>query len=146
MKTKIKIFIISVLLFSCSKENNKNKIIDINNTSADENLNIAIIKGDTIEYAKYYKEYSINGHHKEFLYYAILMAEKNNYSQAYFDIATILEVFNYENPNNEFLGNYELYCVLKAYELGNEQAKQAIEKLYIKSKKPVPNSSSILCK
>jgi len=147
MKLCLNILIVSFLFYSCNKIKDKSiKEFDLNNIELNNKINIAISNNDTIGYLKCYKDFSINGYHKEFLYYATIMAEKNNYSQAYFDIATILEVYNFENPNSEFLSNYQIYCVLKSYELGNNQAKQAVEKLFIKNGKPIPNSNSVLCK
>lgn len=59
---------------------------DFNNRTLREDLNKAIYENDTLAYNRACKKYATNGRYKEFLYYAILMAEKNNYRDAYWDI------------------------------------------------------------
>lgn len=122
-------------------EDNK---FDFNDKKLYENLKKAIDKGDTHAYDVASKKYMINGRQKEFLYYAILMAEKNNYIQAYTDISTILGIYNYENPSDtNFISRYKLYNLLKAYEMGDDGAKQSVDQLYTDKGKKIPKSSSV---
>ncbi|WP_370899701.1 hypothetical protein [Chryseobacterium gossypii] len=124
----------------------KDDKFDFNDKKLYENLKKAINEGDTLAYNIAAKQYIINGRQKEFLYYAILMAEKNNYIQAYSDISTILGIYNYENPSDmEFVSKYKLYCLLKAYEMGDDGAKQSVNYIYTEKGKKIPKSSSIYC-
>ncbi|MFP3577782.1 hypothetical protein, partial [Brevibacillus sp. SIMBA_040] len=88
---------------------------------------------DTLAYIRSYKAYTTNGKSKEFLYYAIIMAEKNNYGRAYYDISRILALrtddplvtkYNYSSK----FGNYSF---LKSYELGDDFAKDDVKDFYI---------------
>lgn len=147
------------LLFSCTKsdkKNNNNKknvenkrnatdinSLNISDPKLEEELNKMIIDNDTITYKKYYKKYVTSGHSKEFLYYAILMAEKNNYKEAYRDITNILD-FTLEDPL-AYNSQYASYCLLKAYEMGDEGAKSSVSYIYTEKGKKIPMSSSIYC-
>lgn len=124
----------------------KDDKFDFNDKTLYENLQKAINEGDTHAYNIASKKYMINGRQKEFLYYAILMAEKNNYLQAYSDISTILGIYNYENPSDEkFISKYKLYNLLKAYEMGDDAAKQSVKQIYLEKGKKISKSSSIYC-
>ncbi|MDR6405879.1 MULTISPECIES: hypothetical protein [Chryseobacterium] len=121
---------------------------DFNDKKLYENLKKAIYKGDTLAYKSAYKQYIINGRSKEFLYYAIIMAEKNNYAGAYKDISTILD-FEVGDPlvtEYKFSSIYGTYSLLKAYEMGNAGGKASVEYVYTQKGKPIPKSSSIYCK
>ncbi|WP_449397451.1 hypothetical protein [Chryseobacterium wanjuense] len=105
MKKIFSLLILS-LFYNCNKDiNHEEKRIvkdtisqtnsstfNFNDQELQGNLNKAILEGDTIAYRKCYKKYVINGRDKEFLYYAIIMAEKNNYKGAYYDISRILAI------------------------------------------------------
>jgi hypothetical protein len=118
---------------------------DFNDKTLKENLNKAIYKGDTIAYSKACKQYAINGRYKEFLYYAILMAEKNNYGKAYWDISTILSFEDTHPLFNKFESKYGRYSILKAYEIGDDVTKSSMNRIYTEKGKPVPSSSSVYC-
>ena len=118
---------------------------DFNDKTLKENLNKAIYKGDTLAYSRACKQYVINGRYKEFLYYAILMAEKNNYRDAYWDISNILSFEDSHPLFNKFESEYGTYSSLKAYELGQIGAKSSMNHVYIEKGKPVPSSSSVYC-
>ncbi len=142
---KIILFSIFILVVACNKTNNqqnespkkesqelknildeensnkkeythyKDNKFDFNDKNLYKNLNKAINEGDTIAYKSASKYYIVNGRYKEFLYYAILMAEKNNYREAYWDISTILA-----SESNEFTSQYGTYSLLKSYEMGEK--------------------------
>ncbi|UZT99819.1 hypothetical protein ODZ84_09740 [Chryseobacterium fluminis] len=114
------------------------------NKDIEESLKNAIIKGDTISYQKCYKQFVINGYDKEFLYYAILMAEKNNYKKAYTDISKILSI-GVDDPKYNFSSKFGTFTMLKAYEMGDEIGKDNVTNRYIKFNKQIPKSSSIYC-
>ncbi|EJL71487.1 SEL1-like repeat protein [Chryseobacterium populi] len=116
-------------------------LFDINNDTIKENLNDAIKKGDTIAYLKSLKIFTTNGYEKEFLYYAMKMAEEQHYPLAYENVYTILLRISDENGyrKDSKIGEYYL---LKAYELGSKSAKYNLENFY--KNKPIPTSASVL--
>ncbi|WP_299176286.1 hypothetical protein [uncultured Chryseobacterium sp.] len=144
------------LLFSCTKTTNNKETVEskknatdtnslnINNPKLQEELSKMILDNDTVTYKKSYKKYVTSGHSKEFLYYAILMAEKNNYKEAYKDITDILD-FTLEDPL-AYNSQYASYCLLKAYEMGDEGAKASVDYVYTQKGKKIPKSSSIYAK
>ena len=157
------------LLFACNEKNkediklknvlsDKNIITNENTTNTDykfdfndkllkSNLNKAILENDTIAYKSAYKKYVTNGRSKEFLYYALLMAEKNNYKKAYNDVSTILD-FEINDPlvvKYKFTSKYGKYSLLKAYELGDLGAKQSANYVYSEKGKKMPKSNSVYC-
>ncbi|KPH13824.1 hypothetical protein [Chryseobacterium sp. ERMR1:04] len=158
---KVALFLIIFSLFNCNKVDKQIKIIidkdsittgnikkiDFPDKKLHEDLDKAILEGDTLLYQKCYKKYVTNGHDKEFLYYAILMAEKNNYKKAYFDISRILALRT-DNPLSvkyKYSSTLGTYSFLKAYEMGDEGAKEGVKYMYIEENKPIPKSSSIYC-
>ncbi len=125
----------------------KDNKFDFNDKKLYENLKKAIYEGDTLAYKSAYKHYIINGRAKEFLYYAILMAEKNGYNKAYKDISTILD-FEIQDPlvtKYHFTSRYGTYSLLKAYEMRDEGAKVSVNYVYKEKGKSIPKSSSIYC-
>lgn len=123
----------------------KDDKFDFNNKTLKENLHKAIYDGDTLAYNKASKEYGIHGRYKEFLYYAILMAEKNNYRNAYWDISTILSFEDSDPLFKTFESKYGKYSILKAYEMGQSGAKSSMSSIYTEKGKLVPKASSIYC-
>lgn len=120
---------------------------DLDNPAIKQDLDNAILKGDTIAYVKSYKAYTINGKSKEFLYYAILMAEKNNYKRAYYDISRILALRT-DDPlykKYKFSSSFGTYSFFKSYEMGDDFAKEDVKDFYLDKNKKVPKSSSIYC-
>ncbi|MPT31209.1 MAG: hypothetical protein E2600_06000 [Chryseobacterium sp.] len=148
------ILILTLLcLLNCKKDNSvlQKKELSGKNTGNSFNINQkskqveqSILNNDTISYNRAFKEYVTNGHHKEFLYYAILMAEKNNYKGAYQDISSILE-FTVDDPLN-YQSKFSLFSLLKAYEMGNKVAAGSVKYIYTDKGKEIPKSSSIYCK
>ncbi|MDQ0066044.1 hypothetical protein [Chryseobacterium lathyri] len=120
---------------------NKDNKFNFNDKKLQNNLRKAIYEGDIQAYKSASKQYIINGHYKEFLYYAILMAEKNNYKEAYWDVSTILT----SEPHNSFTSQYASYCLLKSYEMGDIGAKQSVNYIYTDKGKKIPKSSSVYC-
>jgi hypothetical protein len=160
------ILTILFLLFNCNKNTSKENIelkdvlnekqtneyvpykddkFDFNDKALKENLNNAIYKGDTLAYNRACKQYAINGRYKEFLYYAIVMAEKNNYGNAYWDISNILSAEEDSPLFDKYKSKYGNYSILKAYELGQRGAKSSMNYVYTEKGKPIPSSSSVYC-
>jgi hypothetical protein len=158
---KVILFLQILLLINCTKGDNKvvktvkkdpilkNGFVkfDFHNKELQDNLNKAILDGDTLAYIRSYKTYSINGRDKEFLFYAVIMAEKHKYRRAYYDISRILLI----RPTDSIYKKYDYssrlgdYSFLKSYELGDEFAKEDIKDFYINKNKRIPKSSSIYC-
>ncbi|MDQ8141012.1 hypothetical protein [Chryseobacterium sp. CFS15] len=108
-------------------------------------LDNAIINGDTISYQEAYKDFIISEHSQEFLYYSIKMAKRNNYTRAYFDTYTILNILDKRNGYlSQSDKNEALFYLLKAYEKGDINAKYKLDELYTKKNKKIPLSSSVL--
>ncbi|MEN4761406.1 hypothetical protein ABEG63_13795 [Chryseobacterium sp. C39-AII1] len=121
------------------------KDFDFNDKKLKENIHKAIYEGDTIAYNKACKQYSNNGRYKEFLYYAILMAEKNNFSDAYWDISNILSIEEDSPLFDKYKSKYGNYSILKAYELGQRGAKESVKYIYLEKGKKIPKSPSVYC-
>ena len=156
MKNLLTIITILTLFMSCKKEDYKKEHEEScksNNDGAnylnldDSNMIFELKKGimdnDTILYKKYYAIYLKSGHAKEFLYYALLMAEKNNSKTAYLNVAEILN--DPIQVKYNFKSKFASFNLLKAYELGEKNAKQYVNYIYTEKGKPIPKSSSIYC-
>ncbi|MFP3594698.1 hypothetical protein [Chryseobacterium sp. SIMBA_038] len=144
----------SIMIFSCNKQVINDKIKETESIiSAKESafltdslknvLNVVLKNNDTTEYQRLYKEFVVSGHKKEFLYYSMKMGELNNFGEAFFDTSTILEKYNYDSkfPHESKI---TLYYLLKAYEVGNENAKIFIKEMYLDKGLKVPSSISVL--
>ncbi|MBT2620372.1 hypothetical protein [Chryseobacterium sp. ISL-6] len=158
---KIVFLLLVLLLFNCTKKTelkkkisdndtiNKTEFVkfDFNDKELQNNLSKAILDGDTIAYIRSYKKYTTNGRDKEFLYYAILMAEKNNYKRAYYDISRILALRTDDplSKKYKFSSFFGTYSFLKSYEMGDDFAKEDIKDFYLEKKIPIPKSSSVYC-
>jgi len=144
------IILVGIFLMSCGKNNNssvKNSNLNekkINNIIDEVSIEHIILENDTTAYNKAFKEYVINKKQKQFLYYAILMAEKNNYKSAYQDISSILE-FTEDDPL-KYDSKLSLYSLLKAYEMDNKIAAESVKYIYTDKGKKIPKSSSVYCK
>jgi hypothetical protein len=105
----------------------------------------AIINGDTLAYQEAFKDYMVSGHLQEFLYYSIKMAKIHKFGEAYFDTYYII---NLNDKKNGYLSskdsNLSLFYLLKAYELGNQTAKDKVKDLFTKKNMKIPSSSSVL--
>lgn len=97
--------------------------------------------GDTNAYSSLSSDYFISSRLDEFLYYALIMANKYNYSKAYFDVYYTLS-HPYSGEEFQELDDrtkrMALYYLLKAYELGDSQASHEAHEIY--KDKLIPNS------
>jgi hypothetical protein len=141
--------IIMVLFFGCKKNEivkTQNPIYQSgyeNKAILDSLLRKAIILGDTIAYKRAYKEFQISGHNKEFLYFSIKMAERNNYLKAYFDVYQIIKVNDMiEKFDDKKTSNIGLFYLIKAYKKGDKNSRDEIEILF-PNKKLIPNMSDL---
>lgn len=145
------LLILLTLVISCRENNVENKNIQtknliINDYEAEynnkENLNKllkdAIDNYNKDSYFEAFRIHVISNRYEEFLYYSIMMAEKNNFDQAYYDCYYLMTV-RINKPNK-----LAMYYLLKAYEKGNEDAKDEIKELFPDTK-TIPTSNSFLC-
>lgn len=145
---KIKLFILSIytLVVSCNKkantENSKEtvkshveKTVSPSSLYFEDYKNYALIKeltsksndGDTLAYRKMKDIFFYSGHIKEFLYHAIVMSDKHNFSSAYYDVYTILYSSHYPESKSSKLANYYLF---KAYEENANHAESTIKERF----------------
>lgn len=153
------------ILFSCTrKDENRNEnitsIIKKDTIIKDSNpymvnyenkermkkiLDSAIINADTLSYQQAFKDFIVSEHSQEFLYYSIKMAKRNNYSRAYYDTYTILNILDKRNGYlSQSDKNEALFYLLKAYEKGDTNAKHKLNELYTKKNIKIPSLASIL--
>lgn len=98
----------SVKLFSDIYHNDS-----ITGVLADKIIN----KGDTLAFKEMQDIYLISGHYKEFLYYAMYMANKYEYPDAYNSVYFIMHSDN-PKDKDKYLNNFANYYLLKAHESG----------------------------
>ncbi|EJL71485.1 hypothetical protein [Chryseobacterium populi] len=149
----LSIFLLST--FSCNKkehiitEQKNEDIVNsennrfIPNDSINTLLKNALQKGDTLSYNKAYHYFAIYHYKKEFLYYSMTMANKYQYGKAYFDTHYFLRFLNHEN-GLETNTNLIDYYLLRAYEVGNKDAKEVVNEKYLNKGLKVPTSESVL--
>ncbi|EJL71478.1 hypothetical protein [Chryseobacterium populi] len=165
MRNLIFLFLSVPCILACSDKNNAKN--EINNNITDtvkvlkegnpylvnyENkerikklLDNAIKNGDTLAYQDAFKDFSTSGHLQEFLYYSVKMAKNHNYSGGYFDTYYILNLLNNQNGYLSIKDkNESLFYLLRAYEMGNSNAKYKIKDLFLKENKKIPTSESVL--
>jgi hypothetical protein len=124
IKIGLKIFILLLIIVACKKENNDDKIIvsensasyfqkKLNNLILMDSLSKRVIEhGDAEAYFEIQSIYNIAEQKRtSALYYAIIMANKYNYNQAYYDVYEILNSTNADNKTkkiaNEYLKKYK---------------------------------------
>jgi hypothetical protein len=119
------IFFILLLFFAaCKKENNIDEIVESENSASyfQKKLNNLVLMdslskrvteyGDTNAYFEIQSIYNIaEQKNTSALYYALIMANKYNYNQAYYDVYEILNSTNADNKTkviaNEYLKKYK---------------------------------------
>jgi|GEM_PF-1684799 len=94
-----------------------------------------ITQGDTISFNEMADIYMITGHQKEFLYYSMRISNDYNYHGGYYMTYLILHT-DVENGSNKKINKLANYNLLKAYELGNKNAKRNIKSRFEKIKIP----------
>lgn len=154
MRTFLLVIILAIFVSSCNEKSNKNNdqlkqetnIYDtqFNNKKELKNLlDKAMLHGDTIAYNKAFKAYTLANHYTDFFYYSVTMAQSHGYSQAYFDTYSFLVDDYPGNYNQQKTSNFAFFCLLKAYEKGNKNAKYTVKELYSTD---IPKSSEYLKK
>jgi len=123
-------------------------LMKLSNQELDEYKRRAINDGDMGAYDEFSAYYSLNLKHDELFFYSFLMANKHNDPSAFFDLYILLTIPLEENgiemfSMDEITQNFAFYFLLKSYELGNRNAKYAVEQKFENSKE-IPNSSYYL--
>ncbi|BES62599.1 hypothetical protein [Dysgonomonas capnocytophagoides] len=122
--------LIIFMVFGCHKKK-ENKEIPINYTStSDTFLKKRIIEcGDTASYQTLWYSYLDSPQPEEFLYYAMIMANKYNYPQAYYDVylclANTTDVDKLDDATKKIVVEY----LVKASERGQDQASEVLEEI-----------------
>jgi hypothetical protein len=112
------------------KQNNNKKLTD-------SLFNLAITKGDEKAYNKVAGNYILDENYKDLMYYAIIMANRYNSSEANFHVFLILSNSNNGNAFDELdvkTKNLALYYLVKSNELGYKSAKYSINEIFGKDK------------
>lgn len=165
MIKRYRIVFLLLLLYSCmgNKEGNTQKIPRVDSTTvarADSNsttvrltrheidscINLSINHGDTMAYNKVQSFFTLEMRDNEFLYYSIIMANKYNFRDAYFNVYWTLanpgtgESFDQLDSKTQ---NLALYYLLMSHELGRENSKYSIEEIFGKNR-DIPKANSFL--
>lgn len=130
------LFFIGCDMKNDSTQNNKSER-SINQLSTNENeLKKSILfKGDIDAYNSLGTAYLDYTFQEEFLLYAMIMANKYEYPQAYFDVFTCLTDIYLSDLNqiDDKTASLAIDYLLKAYEKGHHQAKDVVEEYEITS-------------
>jgi hypothetical protein len=94
-----------------------------------QSLERKLISGDTLAYNEYQLICSLSGHDKETLFYSLIVAEEFNYHRAYFNAYYTMTINTAELKSKHY-NDLKMYYLLKAYELGNRDALDEINRLY----------------
>lgn len=97
----------------------------LNDSIRESKLKHALNDGDTMAYYSIMSDYGIGGFRDEFLFYAMMMAEKNQFSEAYFDIFAGLDMSLYGSltAENNLYKKIADYNLIKAWLGGSKSAK-----------------------
>jgi len=129
-------------LFGCNMENSnksnngaKQSMNNQQTTNQSELKKAILLSGDIGAYQSLNTEYLDYAFPEEFLLYAMVMANKYDYPQAYFDVFTCLTDIYLSNLNqlDEKTASLAIDYLLKAYEKGHHQAKDMVEEYEITS-------------
>ena len=159
MKILYILFYLSLTLVGCnSNKTEQQEIIDLINTPPSmpiddkrlmETLIDSSIKfGNKRAYDEVASNYLVANRGREFLYVSLIVANKYAYARAYFHIFLILSEFQtgdqFERKDTK-TKNLAIYSLLKAYELGYDDAKYALEEFFGKLDE-LPRSSEYIAK
>lgn len=120
IKISLSFFILSLLIIvACKKENNDVEIVESENSASyfQKKLNNLVLMdslskrvteyGDTKAYFEIQSIYNIaEQKNTSALYYSLIMANKYNYNQAYYDVYQILNSKNADNKTKEIANEY----------------------------------------
>lgn len=155
MKLTIVLAAMSVLIYSCEHIQREKQPVTkaykyrapLDDRQLILRLQDSIIKyGDGKAFNKLASYYVLEGWNEELLYYALLMANKYNSAEGHYHV-----FYGLSTPRtgetiemlDERTKNFSKYHLLKAYEMGFENAKYKAEEVFGDST-PLPNSSYYL--
>jgi hypothetical protein len=133
-------FITGILVFCQFCRDNPEEIVTVtgNNTRPIEELKrLVLLKGDKKAFDELMIAYFNEQYTGEYLFYALFMANKYNYPQAYFDVYQELE--NLESPYGRSIyekdtRGFMLEYLKKGAYLGHGQSKYELGNLYMEGK------------
>lgn len=136
------LIIVSILAFmSCDmkndKANSKEVVRSMNQPTVSESeLKEAILyNGNTSAYDELSVSYLDHNFQEEFLFYAMIMANRYDYPQAYFDVYFYLtQTFSRDIKSiDERSAKLAIEYLLKSYEKGHHQAREIVEEFSVTS-------------
>lgn len=145
----IRLLVLVFLLNCCgnqkTEETTKNRQLNIDEpTRSTELINKVelremsqkiLFQGDTTSYKKIASFYFSNERNYEFLYYALVMANKYDYNKAYFDVYIILSkpqtwnIISFDKLDKR-TQKMALFYLLKSHEKGYAEAKYSITNIF----------------
>ena len=146
MKQNVIILVIFLFLAACCQKKEKTLFSSMNQPLENpKELRKAVIeKGDTSAYYSLFMMYLDFQYPEEILFYSLIMADKYNYPDAYFDVFSCLTDVNryYEKDNDDWsldslnndLREMAVKYLIKAADKGHKQAKEVLEDYYLKGK------------
>ena len=140
---KFILLILMQLVISCSnKHNDKPESLDNDgaihlNQQEESTVTLSdkiILEGDTSAYRSLFIAFLDYRYHEEFLFYAMVMANKYNYPQAYFDVYDFLTNIYLKDVENidHTTANISTFYLLEAYKKGHHQATDIVKEYSIK--------------
>jgi hypothetical protein len=138
---RITLIIFFSILVGCNTDNSNKKSIceckqSINQQPSNQNLlkKAILYNGDIKAYKSLDIEYLDYAYTEEFLLYAMIMANKFDYPQAYYDVFTCLtDVYLSDfHRIDDKTASLAIDYLLKAYERGHKQAKEIVIEFNIK--------------
>jgi hypothetical protein len=133
------IIIIMPLLFACNINSDTGKSKEEISMNQAESIpqnykNLVVKNGDIDAYKTLSIEYMDHKYPEEFLLYAMIMANKYDYPQAYFDVFTCLtDVYMSDlNKMDTITANLAINYLIKAYKWQHHQAKKIVDEYSIK--------------
>lgn len=142
------LIIVSVFVFmSCdmkSTKTNSNEVVRSMNqptVSESELKNAVLYKGDKSAYDELSISYLDHSFQEEFLFYALIMANKYDYPQAYFDVYFYLtQAFSSDvNKMDESSANLAIEYLLRAHEKDITRQKTSLKNFLLPVVKTVSN-------
>ena len=112
-----------------------------------EMLDSSFRYGNQSAYNKVSNYYLLNSLDEEFLFYALIMANRYHEPAAYYDVYEILTLKTYDNHLENIDSTTRaiaIYYLLKAHELGYESSKYPIEQIFTSKNRAIPKSSDYI--
>lgn len=138
----ILIIILTLLMFNCNKQgvksdNNNQSLVHQSDKTLLELKSLVLEKGDINAYEDLSIAYLDEPYSEEFLIYALIMANKYDYPQAYFDVYDCIVITYYSDIEkiDDDTANFAISYLLKASTKGHKQAIDMVNEYSINDKK-----------